>query len=612
MRRLLGISVIAAATLAVPATASASGPLEMYEATVSGEQLAQLNAAGFDVAEIDGSGDAQSVDLVLSEADRAALARDGIEAELMRDARGRTVAERADSQAKGGYKVFDDYDGKGGIVDQLTRIAKRYPSVTKLEKIGKTSQGRPILALRVTRESARGAKPAVLYQGTTHAREWISTEVTMRAMRWFIDQRNSRARGLLRSRELWFVPVVNPDGYHTPSRVSASGGRPFATTTATARSPTPTASTSTATTPSAGTTTTRGRRRSPPTTPTAVRALPPSPRPGPTWACSSGSTRPSPSATTPMARCCSTRRVGRCRRPRPTIPSTRPSAAPTPSPPSRASTPTSRPSSIRPTESSPTGPTPIRERSPGRLSSRRDARAAASSSLTSDKKVAREFRINRPFILDLARSAADPADPRSHLGNETKPLYLSTVAADETRAHNPGSDFRFEYSYGGPQPVQVLARRKIGAVKLQFQVNNGPTKTAKTTPARIGERFGLNDYSRYYREMRVEVPAADAGDQVKVWFRSGKARTASFTYEVVVDDPADVLIVAAEDYNGLSSSSAYPLAGRPSYLGYYEDALSASGRSYDVYDIDARGRTAPDALGVLGHYDASSSTPVTI
>ena len=26
--------------------------------------------------------------------------------------------------------------------------------------------------------------------------------------------------------------------------------------------------------------------------------------------------------------------------------------------------------------------------------------------------------------------------------------------------------------------------------------------------------------------------------------------------------------------------------------------------SYDVYDIDARGRTAPDPLGVLSHYDA--------
>ena len=141
-------------------------------------------------------------------------------------------------------------------------------------------------------------------------------------------------------------------------------------------------------------------------------------------------------------------------------------------------------------------------------------------------------------------------------------------------------------------------------MKLHFQVNNGPTKTAKTSPAKIGERFGLNNYSRYYHELRGEVPGTDAGDQVKVWFTSGKARTASFTYTVVEDDPADVLIVAAEDYSGLSSSSDYPSSTAPNYLGYYEDALTAAGRTYDVYDVDARGRTAPDDLGVLSHYDA--------
>ena len=42
----------------------------------------------------------------------------------------------------------------------------------------------------------------------------------------------------------------------------------------------------------------------------------------------------------------------------------------------------------------------------------------------------------------------------------------------------------------------------------------------------------------------------------------------------------------------------------PNYLSFYEDALTANGIGYDVYDVDAMGRTAPDHLGVLGHYDA--------
>ena len=63
-----------------------------------------------------------------------------------------------------------------------------------------------------------------------------------------------------------------------------------------------------------------------------------------------------------------------------------------------------------------------------------------------------------------------------------------------------------------------------------------------------------------------------------------------------------MLVVAAEDYTG--ASPAQPPGG-PHYLDYYLDALDANGEDADVYDVDANGRTAPDALGVLSHYDAA-------
>ena len=83
--------------------------------------------------------------------------------------------------------------------------------------IGTTTQGREIVAVRITQKPKKGGKrakdrPAVLYQGTTHAREWISTEVTRRLMQYFAGN-STTARKLRRQRELWFVPVVNPDGY---------------------------------------------------------------------------------------------------------------------------------------------------------------------------------------------------------------------------------------------------------------------------------------------------------------------------------------------------------------------------------------------------------------
>ena len=62
-----------------------------------------------------------------------------------------------------------------------------------------------------------------------------------------------------------------------------------------------------------------------------------------------------------------------------------------------------------------------------------------------------------------------------------------------------------------------------------------------------------------------------------------------------------MLVLAAEDY--LAGNPAQDPDG-PHYLSYYTDALDANGVGYDVYDVDRMGHQAPDALGVLSHYDA--------
>src|SRR5919197_1366357 len=98
-------------------------------------------------------------------------------------------------------------------------IARDNPQVAKLVKLGTTLQGREILAIKLT-QSARdvpdGSRPAVLYSALQHAREWIAGEVDRRLMNWYIDRwrANDKAvKDLLKTTELWFVPVANPDGY---------------------------------------------------------------------------------------------------------------------------------------------------------------------------------------------------------------------------------------------------------------------------------------------------------------------------------------------------------------------------------------------------------------
>ena len=132
---------------------------------------------------------------------------------------GLTVQQFAARQAADGFTVWRSYDEPGGIRDQLYAAARNNPQLVKLVKLGTTSQGREILAVKLT-QGARwvpdGMRPAVLYSATQHAREWIATEVDRRLMNHYIDRWRAgdrEVRRLLQSTELWFIPVANPDGY---------------------------------------------------------------------------------------------------------------------------------------------------------------------------------------------------------------------------------------------------------------------------------------------------------------------------------------------------------------------------------------------------------------
>ena len=210
--------------------------------------------------------------------------------------------------------------------------------------------------------------------------------------------------------------------------------------------------------------------------------------------------------------------------------------------------------------------------------------------------VQEEFERVLPFAQSAANSATTPANPKSAIGIQTKPFYLKSD--DPYKEGIPGANFTFEYSYGDPQPVAVLALRSLGKVSLQYRINDGRVRTAPTSEWKGGEKY--NPAGVYYHQVRGVVRGTDPGDSVEVWFKSKRHTSDSFTYQAVSDSNRDVLVVAAEDYTGASPVQT----PGPHYADYYLDALAANGIDADLYDVDASARTAPDQLGVLGHYDA--------
>ena len=107
-----------------------------------------------------------------------------------------------------------DYHTPAEVEAELAALAAARPDLVQIETIGTSVEGRPIQAARVSSRDAAADVPALLVCGMHHAREWIAVEVPLGILHDLVDRHDSDAatRELLATREVWIVPVLNPDG----------------------------------------------------------------------------------------------------------------------------------------------------------------------------------------------------------------------------------------------------------------------------------------------------------------------------------------------------------------------------------------------------------------
>jgi hypothetical protein len=604
--------VLALLTFAGTASAKAPGKLNLYSAKVGAAGLAKLTSGGYDVASLRQAGRRTEVFLVLSKGEAAKLRSKGVRARLVRDAQGRTQLQRAALQLNSGFNVWRSFDEEGGIRDELYDIAADNPDITKLEVLGHTDQGREYIAIKLTQNAgttADGSKPAVLYAATHHAREWISTEVDRRLLHWYIDryrEDNAQIRRLLGSTELWFVLVHNPDGYQYTFDTERLWRKNLndndgdnEITNADGVDPNRNypehwnydeeGSESQFTSE-----TYRGADEASEPETQALMDL--HEEVGFAFSISyhsfgqlllytQGWQVQTPSADDPIYLAL----TGDDNHP--AIPDFNPGVG------ADLYTTNGEYTDWAHAQAGTLAWTP--ELSEG-------CTGCGFVFPDNETLIEKEFKKNRQFAVNVAQSAADPDDPASHWGFDTKTFYLDISQVDGWKSGNPASDLKVETSYGGgsSQAVEVLAKRSAGAVALQYRINGGAVQTATTSESPNGERFGGNNaYNVYYHYLRGEIPVSQ-GNSVEYWFTAGGEASEHVTFTVVEDADADVLVLAQEDYTGLSNVPGYASTSAPNYLSYYTAALTANGITFDVYDVDAMGRQAADHLGVLSHYDA--------
>ena len=122
----------------------------------------------------------------------------------------------------GGYYTFEE------VVEKIDEFHLNYPNiVSEKVSIGTTLEGRNIWSFRVTNLlDYSGNEPEVLYTGIHHAREPMS----MMNLIYFIMHLtenygiDEQVTHLVDNRDMWFVPVVNPDGYVYNQTTEPNGG----------------------------------------------------------------------------------------------------------------------------------------------------------------------------------------------------------------------------------------------------------------------------------------------------------------------------------------------------------------------------------------------------
>ena len=108
------------------------------------------------------------------------------------------------------YKSYDQ------TCEFLKECVKKHPNLITIESIGKTWEERDIMLAKISLNVENAdLKPAMLYTGTIHAREWIGNELAVSFIDYLLNNYETDPKILktLTKNTLYIVPCLNPDGF---------------------------------------------------------------------------------------------------------------------------------------------------------------------------------------------------------------------------------------------------------------------------------------------------------------------------------------------------------------------------------------------------------------
>lgn len=170
------------------------------------------------------------IHIVASAMDMASLERQGIPFTVLhqdlvahyQSGLDHSISRELGLGSMGGYFTFTE------VEDRLDEWRTLYPTlITAKESLGQSHQGRDIWAVKISdNPDVDESEPEAIVDALTHAREPMGMMATLYFMDWVMENYPDdwMAKFLVENREMWFVPVHNPDGYAYNEQKQPNGG----------------------------------------------------------------------------------------------------------------------------------------------------------------------------------------------------------------------------------------------------------------------------------------------------------------------------------------------------------------------------------------------------
>jgi hypothetical protein len=119
-----------------------------------------------------------------------------------------------------------DFHTYAQMTTELQTIATTYPEITRLYDLGHSIQDRTIWGLKITdNPDTEEDEPEVRICGVHHGNEYMGAELSLLLAQYLTQnyETNTTVTTLVNTREIWVIPIVNPDGRVASTRGNANG-----------------------------------------------------------------------------------------------------------------------------------------------------------------------------------------------------------------------------------------------------------------------------------------------------------------------------------------------------------------------------------------------------